>query len=61
MKNPRTTISKYIKSYEDVKSKLMSSDNLKIKEDVTYSLKCNSSDRKRQKLTDEILEKYSST
>ena len=34
MKISRTTIGKYLKNYEDVKSKLMSSDDIKLKEDI---------------------------
>jgi len=57
MKISRTTIGKYIKSYEDVKSKLMGSDDLKLKEDIICPPKYNSAGRKKQKLTDEILQK----
>jgi len=57
MKISRTTIGKYLKNYEDVKSKLMGSDNLKLKEDIICPPKYNSSGRKKQKLTDEILQK----
>ena len=57
MKISRTTIGKYLKNYEDVKSKLMSSDDLKLKEDIIRPPKYNSSGRKKQKLTDEILQK----
>jgi len=57
MKISRTTIGKYLKNYEDVKSKLMGSGDLKLKEDIICSSKYNSAGRKKQKLTDEILQK----
>ena len=60
MKISRTTIGKYLKNYEDVKSKLMGSDDLKLKEDIICHPKYNSSGRKKQKLTDEIIEKIHS-
>ena len=57
MKISRTTIGKYLKNYEDVKSKLMGSDDIKLKEDIICPPKYNSAGRKKQKLTDEILQK----
>ena len=34
MKVSRTTVARYLKNYEDSKSKLMKSDNIKLKENI---------------------------
>ena len=60
MKISRTTVAKYINDYESSKSKLMESDETKIKEDIISPPKYNSSSRKKVKLTDEIIEKIHS-
>ena len=52
----RTTVSRYIKDYEETKSKLMGGDNLKLKEDIISPPKYDSSKRTKVKLTDEIME-----
>lgn len=52
----RTTVAKYIKDYEETKSKLMGSGNLKLKEDIISPPKYDSSKRTTVKLTDEIIE-----
>jgi len=57
MKISRTTIARYLNDYESSKSKLMKSDEPKIKEEITSPPKYNSSSRKKVKLTDEIIEK----
>ena len=57
MEISRTTIARYLKNYEVSKSKLMGRDEVKIKEDIISLPKYNSSSRKKQKLTDEIIEK----
>lgn len=60
MKVSRTTVAKYIKNYQDSKSKLMESGDVKIKEDITSPPKYNSTARVKVKLTDEINEKIGS-
>ena len=60
MKISRTTVARYLTNYEDAKSKLMDSDNLKLKEEIVSPPKYNSLARKKQKLNDEIIEKIRS-
>ena len=60
MKISRTTISRYFQDYEKAKSGLMESDNIKLKEEIVSPPKYNIAARKRQKLTDEIIEKIHS-
>ena len=60
MKISRTTIAKYLNAYESSKSKLMESDEPKIKEDIISVPKYNSAARIKVKLTDEIIEKIGS-
>ena len=57
MKISRTTVARYLKNYESSKSKLMASDEPKIKEEIICAPKYNSASRKKVKLTDEIVEK----
>ena len=52
----RTTVAKYIKDYEEAKSRLMESENLKLKEDIISPPKYDSSKRTTVKLTNEIIE-----
>jgi predicted transcriptional regulator len=56
MKISRTTVARYLKSYETSKSKLMDCDDVKIKEDIISPPKYNGAARKKVKLTDEIIE-----
>jgi len=58
MKISTTTISRYIQDYEKAKSELMESDNIKLKEEIVSPPKYKSFSRKKVKLTDEIIEKY---
>jgi len=60
MKVSRTTVARYLKNYEDSKSKLMKSDNIKLKENIISPPKYNSSGRKKVKLNCEIIEKITS-
>jgi transposase-like protein len=60
MKISRTTVAKYIDAHESSKSKLMESEDVKIKEDIISPPKYNSATRTKVKLTDEIIEKIGS-
>lgn len=60
MKISRTTVARYLKNYEDSKSKLMKSDDIKLKENIISPPKYNSASRKKVKLNYEIIEKIQS-
>jgi len=60
MKISRTTVAKYIDAHESSKSKLMESEDVKIKEDIISPPKYNSATRTKVKLTDEIIEQIAS-
>jgi transposase-like protein len=57
VKISRTTVAKYIKDYEQAKSKLAGSDDIKIKEEIVSPPRYDISNRAKVKLTDEIVEK----
>jgi len=57
MKISRTTVARYLREYEKAKSKLMESDDLKLKEEIISPPKYDTSKRIKVKLTDEIIEK----
>jgi transposase/transposase-like protein len=56
VKISRTTVAKYIKDYEQAKSKLAGSDDIKIKEEIVSPPRYDISNRAKVKLTDEIVE-----
>jgi predicted transcriptional regulator len=60
MEISRTTVARYLKEYENAKSKLMESDDIRLKENIISPPKYNTSKRVKVKLTDEIIEKIHS-
>ena len=60
MKISRTTVARYLKEYENAKSKLMESDDIRLKENIISPPKYNTSKRVKVKLTDEVIEKIHS-
>ncbi|MEI7616259.1 MAG: IS21 family transposase [Actinomycetota bacterium] len=60
MKISRTTVARYLKNYEESKSKLMESDDIKLKENIVSPPKYNSCSRKKVKLNYEIIERIQS-
>lgn len=60
LKVSRTTVARYLKNYEESKSKLMESDELRIKENIISPPKYNSCSRKKVKLNYEIIERIQS-
>lgn len=56
VKISRTTVAKYIRDYEQAKSKLAGSDDIKIKEEIVSPPGYDISNRSKVKLTDEIVE-----
>ncbi len=56
VKISRTTVAKYIKDYEQAKSKLAVNDDIKIKEEIVSPPRYDISNRAKVKLTDEIVE-----
>ncbi len=60
MKISRTTVARYLRGYEKAKSKLMESDDLKLKEEIISPPKYDISNRVKVKLTDKIIEKIQS-
>ena len=57
MKISRTTVARYLREYEKAKSKLMEGGDPKLKEEIIYPPKYDSSKRIKVKLTGKIIEK----